>query len=251
MDRVDVFVTILIVLLPLVLAGGFAWDAVRARWLRTSLWTVSGACAVLALLPWPSFLGHSHPIMLIMFAVVAGVAAQLPGSRPPLRIRLAASGGLMLDVAELGRFSIGFDERDRARLHALWDEVIDSERWSEGPLTERFEAAWSTWNGLDSVAFSGWTGAALAALEFAGVRGGTVLCPSNTFMATPLAALHAGARGRVRRLQPRGPVHVVRGLRGQGRAAPPARGDPRAHRRTHRVRRRARSRSSAAPRGSS
>src|SRR5262249_56815236 len=37
-------------------------------------------------------------------------------------------------------------------------------------------------------------GAALAALEYAGVRGETVLCPSNTFMATPLAALAAGAR---------------------------------------------------------
>ena len=39
----------------------------------------------------------------------------------------------------------------------------------------------------DLVAFSGWTGAALAAVEFAGVRGETVLVPSNTFMATPLA----------------------------------------------------------------
>jgi perosamine synthetase len=95
---------------------------------------------------------------------------------------------------DLGRFAIGFDERDRARLHELWDGVIDSQRWSEGPLTERFEAAWAQWNGLGSVAFSGWTGAALAALEFAGVRGETVLCPSNTFMATPLAALHAGAQ---------------------------------------------------------
>jgi perosamine synthetase len=95
--------------------------------------------------------------------------------------------------ASIGKFAIGFDERDRARLHTLWDEVITSQRWSEGPLTERFETAWSAWNGLDAVAFSGWTGAALAALEFAGVRGETVLCPSNTFMATPLAALHAGA----------------------------------------------------------
>jgi perosamine synthetase len=94
---------------------------------------------------------------------------------------------------DLGRFAIGFDERDRARLHELWDEVITSQRWSEGPLTERFEAAWSAWNGLGAVATSGWTGAAMAALEFAGVRDETVLCPSNTFMATPLAAVHAGA----------------------------------------------------------
>jgi dTDP-4-amino-4,6-dideoxygalactose transaminase len=43
------------------------------------------------------------------------------------------------------------------------------------------------------VAFASWSGAALAALEFAGVRGETILCPSNTFMATPLLALRAGA----------------------------------------------------------
>jgi perosamine synthetase len=97
-------------------------------------------------------------------------------------------------VSALGQFAIGFDERDRARLHALWDEVITSQRWSEGPLTTRFEAAWAGWNELDAVAFSGWTGAALAALEFAGVREETVLCPSNTFMATPLAAVQAGAK---------------------------------------------------------
>jgi dTDP-4-amino-4,6-dideoxygalactose transaminase len=95
---------------------------------------------------------------------------------------------------DLARFAIGFDHRDRERLHALWDRVFDSERWSEGELTSEFEAAWSAWNGLDAVAFNGWTGAALAALEWAQVRGGTVLCPSNTFMATPLTILHAGAQ---------------------------------------------------------
>jgi perosamine synthetase len=94
---------------------------------------------------------------------------------------------------DLGRFAIGFDDRDRERVHALWDEVFESQRWTEGPLTERFEAAWAAWNGLDAVAFNGWAGAAMAALSFAGVRGETVLCPSNTFMATPLAALNAGA----------------------------------------------------------
>jgi perosamine synthetase len=97
-------------------------------------------------------------------------------------------------AGELDRFAIGFDERDRARLHELWDDVIASQRWSEGPLTVEFECAWGAWNERDAVAFSGWTGAALAALEFAGVRGETVLVPSNTFMATPLAAQHAGAR---------------------------------------------------------
>jgi perosamine synthetase len=92
----------------------------------------------------------------------------------------------------LGEFAIGFDRRDRARLHELWDEVIDSQQWAHGPMTQRFEAAWEAWNGAPAVAMSGWAGGALAALAFAGVRGEDVLCPSNTFMATPLAILGAG-----------------------------------------------------------
>jgi dTDP-4-amino-4,6-dideoxygalactose transaminase len=94
----------------------------------------------------------------------------------------------------LDEFAIGFDQRDRERLHSLWDEVIDSQRWAHGPMTARFEVAWEEWNGVPAVAMSGWGGGALAALEFAGVGGRAVLCPSNTFMATPLAILKAGGR---------------------------------------------------------
>jgi dTDP-4-amino-4,6-dideoxygalactose transaminase len=89
-------------------------------------------------------------------------------------------------------FSIGWDPRDRARIHQLWDEVFDSNRWSEGALTERFEETWGGWNDLPAVAFGSWAGGAMAALDFAGVRGETVLCPSNTFMATPLSVIKAG-----------------------------------------------------------
>src|SRR5947209_2796443 len=91
-------------------------------------------------------------------------------------------------------FAIGFDHRDRTRLHALWDGILDDEVWSDGPLVKAFEATWSAWNGLPAVATSSWTGAALAALEFFELRGKTVLCPSNTFMACPLTSLQAGAR---------------------------------------------------------
>jgi perosamine synthetase len=97
-------------------------------------------------------------------------------------------------TTDIGRFAIGFDHRDRARLHALIDEVLDSERWTEASITQRFEAAWEAHNEMPAVAVSSWAGGALAALTFAGVRGETVLCPSNTFMATPLAAIQAGAR---------------------------------------------------------
>ena len=91
-------------------------------------------------------------------------------------------------------FTIGFDQRDRARLHSLWDEILDSGRWSEGDMVGRLERAWTDHDGLDAVAFAGWSGAALAALAYAGVAGETVLCPSNTFMATPLAILAAGGK---------------------------------------------------------
>jgi perosamine synthetase len=97
-------------------------------------------------------------------------------------------------TADFARFAIGFDDRDRARFHALIDEVLDSNRWSEAAMNERFEGAWAAWNGAPAVAVSSWAGGALAALDFAGVQGETVLCPSNTFMATPLAAIPAGAR---------------------------------------------------------
>jgi dTDP-4-amino-4,6-dideoxygalactose transaminase len=89
-------------------------------------------------------------------------------------------------------FAIGFDHRDRTALHGLWDEILDRQVWSQGPVTEAFEGAWAEWNGLDAVATSSWAGAALAALEFAEVRGGVVLCPSNTFMAGPMAIVAAG-----------------------------------------------------------
>src|SRR4051794_7403454 len=94
---------------------------------------------------------------------------------------------------DVSTFAVGFDPRDRPRLHALWDEVLDSQRWTQGDMVRRFEAAWSQWNGPAAVAMSGWVGGALAALTYAGVRGQRVLCPSNTFMATPLAIRAAGA----------------------------------------------------------
>ncbi len=93
------------------------------------------------------------------------------------------------------QFRIGFDEGDRQRLHEYWDEVLDSQRWSEGKFVAQFEEKWAGYNGLpQAVAAGSWAGAALAVLEYLNIRGKVVLCPSNTFMATPLSVLKAGGR---------------------------------------------------------
>lgn len=91
-------------------------------------------------------------------------------------------------------FTIGFEKEDKTKLYSYWDEIFSTQKWSEGKFAAEFEEKWSLHNGSDSVAFSSWGGAALAALEFFNVKGKTVLCPSNTFMATPLSVVKAGAR---------------------------------------------------------
>jgi len=91
------------------------------------------------------------------------------------------------------KFKIGFEKEDLKKVHEYWDKIIENNQWTEGEFTRMFEEKWSAYNNCESVAFSSWTGAALAALEFFKVKGKTVLCPSNTFMATPLVTIKAGA----------------------------------------------------------
>ncbi len=92
------------------------------------------------------------------------------------------------------KFTIGFEKEDTKKLHEYWDEIISTQQWAEGKFTKLFEEKWSEYNQLQSVAFSSWAGAALAALEFFDVKDKIVLCPSNTFMATPLSVIKAGGK---------------------------------------------------------
>ena len=89
-------------------------------------------------------------------------------------------------------FTIGFEKGDITKLHEHWDKIIVEQQWSEGRFTRMFEEKWSNYCELPSVSFSSWGGAALAALDFFEIKGKTVLCPSNTFMATPLSVIKAG-----------------------------------------------------------
>ncbi len=119
---------------------------------------------------------------------------------------------------DLGAFAIGFDQRDRARLHALWDRVIDAQRWSQGPLTDEFEAAWAAWNGLPSVAMGSWSGAARGSARVRGRAGRDRALPLQHLHGDAARRARRRCRGRVRRLQPRRPLRVVRRLRGARRS---------------------------------
>jgi UDP-glucose 4-epimerase len=94
-DRYDTFTTLLVMLTPLVLAGGFAWDRGHARGLRAALWTASAACLAVAVLPWPhviDHLGQGHAIVLLLFALAAALAGLVPARHAPLREWIAGVG---------------------------------------------------------------------------------------------------------------------------------------------------------------
>jgi perosamine synthetase len=90
------------------------------------------------------------------------------------------------------QFKIGFDERDRSKLHEYLDDILTNNKWSEGKYLKMFEDKWSEHVGAHSVAFSSWYSASQAVMKFYQLKGRTVFCPSNTFMATPLAVISAG-----------------------------------------------------------
>jgi hypothetical protein len=95
MDRYDTFFGSLVVALPIVLAGGFHWDGPAANWLRASLWAAAGGWLVIAIAPWPGaldHLGHGHGVLLVLFALAAGIAARLTTVRPALPTWLGAQG---------------------------------------------------------------------------------------------------------------------------------------------------------------
>jgi len=93
------------------------------------------------------------------------------------------------------KFKIGFDKSDTKKLHEYWDDIIKRERWTEGYYTKKFEELWAEYCGTKyAVAFGGWSSAARCALEYFDVKGKKVICPSNTFMATPLSIKKAGGR---------------------------------------------------------
>lgn len=88
-----------------------------------------------------------------------------------------------------------FGLNERKAYHKLLDEMFDSNFWSDGQLTRRFEEEFSSFTGLShSCAFSSGGLALLGMLEYLDVLGKEVIVPTNTFMATPLAVKRAGGK---------------------------------------------------------
>jgi UDP-glucose 4-epimerase len=94
-SRYGTFLDALLLMLPLVLAGGFSWEERAAGPLRTSLWTGGVICLAVGVAPWPGIvdrLGDGHRVILVLLAVSTATAARLVVRRPVLVQWLGAPG---------------------------------------------------------------------------------------------------------------------------------------------------------------
>ena len=90
---------------------------------------------------------------------------------------------------------IPFEKEYRQRYFDLLQEAFDSDFLSEGTMVRRFEDAFAAMigHGVEAVAVANCGLGLLALMESVGASQGEVVVPSNTFMATPLAAVRSGA----------------------------------------------------------
>jgi hypothetical protein len=90
-----IFMDALLLMLPLVLAGGFCWDEPAAGPLRAALWTAAVACLLVGVVPWPSVidrLSDGHQAILVLLAVSNAMSARLVGRPPVLPAWRGAAG---------------------------------------------------------------------------------------------------------------------------------------------------------------
>jgi hypothetical protein len=89
------FFSVLLLLLPLWLAGGFDWEEPAATRLRAGMWGAAIVSLAIALVPWPSAIdvGAGHATLLVLLAVASGGAGRLVGTGLALPAWLGASGG--------------------------------------------------------------------------------------------------------------------------------------------------------------
>ncbi|MEK7233402.1 MAG: DegT/DnrJ/EryC1/StrS family aminotransferase [Elusimicrobiota bacterium] len=107
----------------------------------------------------------------------------------------APSTSLPLKKLNIPILRVPFDAEDRRFLHEGLEQILATGGLTMGSNTKAFEAEFSALCGVPhGVATSNCTTALEIILRAIGVEGGTVVVPTNTFIATAFAAVHAGAR---------------------------------------------------------
>ncbi len=94
------------------------------------------------------------------------------------------------------KFKINFETKDKNKLFDYWNDIIENNVWSHGKYTKLFEEKWTKYNDLNSLTFSSWAGAAEAVIEYYKLKNEIILCPSNTFQATPMVSINNGCKIR-------------------------------------------------------
>lgn len=90
---------------------------------------------------------------------------------------------------------VPFDAEDRAFISQGLAKIMDTGALTMGEFTRGFEAEFAALCGVPhAVATSNCTTALEIIFRALGVKGGTVIVPTNTFIATAFAAVHAGAK---------------------------------------------------------
>lgn len=90
---------------------------------------------------------------------------------------------------------IPFSKEEKESLQQSLAEILDSGMLSMGRFVREFEERFRDFTGSKyALAVNSGTAALEMILRAIGVEGKTVAMPSNTYMASPLAAIHAGAR---------------------------------------------------------
>jgi perosamine synthetase len=90
---------------------------------------------------------------------------------------------------------IPFDQRDRQFIHDGLEQILDSGSLTLGKWTQQFEEMFAAFAGTRyCVAVNNGTSALETILRALGIEDGSVIVPTNTFLATALAAIHAGNR---------------------------------------------------------
>ncbi|UCH88891.1 MAG: DegT/DnrJ/EryC1/StrS family aminotransferase [Thermoplasmata archaeon] len=89
---------------------------------------------------------------------------------------------------------IYFPEQDRLEILEKLDGILQSGRLTLGDYTKEFEEKFSSYNGSKyAVAVNSGTSALEIILRSLDVKGSSVIVPTNTFLATAFAVIHAGA----------------------------------------------------------